>query len=119
MLALKKSLTKVDPIPVLIFDEIDAQIGGRLGTVIGRKLCELAGDRQVILVTHLPQIASFAGRHFKALKKVAGNRTITIVELLDRAGRVSEMSQMMSGDKESGVSLSHAEEMLVKAGQIK
>jgi len=55
MLALKKSLMKVDPIPVLIFDEIDAQIGGRLGTIIGKKLCELAGGRQVILITHLPQ----------------------------------------------------------------
>jgi DNA repair protein RecN (Recombination protein N) len=58
MLALKKALTKVDPIPVLIFDEIDAQIGGRLGTVTGHKLRELAKGRQVILITHLPQIAA-------------------------------------------------------------
>jgi DNA repair protein RecN (Recombination protein N) len=119
MLALKKALTKVDPVPVLIFDEIDAQIGGRLGSIIGRKLCDLAADRQVILVTHLPQIASFAGRHFKVLKKVAGSRTITTIDLLDRAGRVKEMAQMMSGEKESGISLTHAEEMLSKAGQVK
>ncbi len=115
MLALKKSLMKVDPIPVLIFDEIDAQIGGRLGTVIGRKLCELAGDRQVILITHLPQIASFAERHFKVVKNVTDGRTLTTVELLDRLGRVKEMAKMMSGEKESGISLTHAEEMLVKA----
>ena len=60
MLALKKALIKVDPIPVLIFDEIDAQIGGRLGTITGKKLKELSRCRQVILITHLPQIASFA-----------------------------------------------------------
>jgi len=119
MLALKKALTKVDPIPVLIFDEIDAQIGGRLGSIIGRKLCELAADRQVILVTHLPQIASFAGRHFKVFKKSSGSRTITTIDLLDRAGRVKEMAQMMSGEKESSVSLTHAEEMLKEALQEK
>ncbi|MEI8345745.1 MAG: DNA repair protein RecN, partial [Candidatus Omnitrophota bacterium] len=99
MLALKKSLTKVDPIPVLIFDEIDAQIGGRLGTVIGTKLCELAADRQVILVTHLPQIAGFAQRHFKVSKKTAAGRTMTSVDLLDRAARVKEMALMMGSDK--------------------
>ncbi len=118
MLALKKSLMKVDPIPVLIFDEIDAQIGGRLGTIIGKKLCEIAADRQVILITHLPQIASFAYRHFKVLKKVAGSRTLTTVELLNRDGRVKEMAKMMSGEKESGISVKHAEEMLDKAGQV-
>lgn len=117
MLALKKSLMKVDPIPVLIFDEIDAQIGGRLGTIIGKKLCELAADRQVILITHLPQIASFADRHFKVLKQVSGSRTLTTVELLDRSGRVKEMAKMMSGEKESGISLTHAREMLDKAGR--
>lgn len=117
MLALKKSLMKVDPIPVLIFDEIDAQIGGRLGTIIGKKLCELAKDRQVILITHLPQIASFADRHFKVLKKVSGSRTLTTVELLDRDGRVKEMAKMMSGEKESSISLTHAGEMLKTAGR--
>ncbi|MFA6321360.1 MAG: DNA repair protein RecN [Candidatus Omnitrophota bacterium] len=117
MLALKKSLMKVDPIPVLIFDEIDAQIGGRLGSIIGRKLCGLAGDRQVILITHLPQIASFADRHFKVLKKASGSRTLTTVEPLDRDGRVKEMAKMMSGEKESSISLTHAEEMLSKANK--
>ncbi len=117
MLALKKALTKVDPIPVLIFDEIDAQIGGRLGSIIGKKLSELAVDRQVILITHLPQIASFANRHFKVLKKVVANRTVTTIDLLDRESRIKEMSQMMSGDKESNISITHAQEMLKKAGQ--
>jgi len=115
MLALKKALTKVDPIPVLIFDEIDAQIGGRLGTITGKKLKELAGDRQVILITHLPQIASFGDSHLKVIKLVKNNRTITTVIPLDRDERVKELAKMMSGEKESHVAVKHAEDMLVKA----
>ncbi|MDD2703688.1 MAG: DNA repair protein RecN [Candidatus Omnitrophica bacterium] len=115
MLALKKALTRVDTVPVLIFDEIDAQIGGRLGTVTGRKLKELSSNRQVILITHLPQIASFADRHFRVSKKVENNRTITVVELLDQDARVKEMAKMMSGDKESSISLEHAHDMMSAA----
>src|SRR3989338_7269974 len=77
MLALKKALIRVDPIPVLIFDEIDAQIGGLLGTITGKKLKELSSNRQVILITHLPQIASFADKHFKVVKKVVQGKTLT------------------------------------------
>lgn len=118
MLALKKALTKVDPIPVLIFDEIDAQIGGRLGTITGTKLKELSRDRQVILITHLPQIASFGERHFKVLKEVIKGRTFTRVNFLEGEDRVQELAQMMgasAGQKKGGSSLSHAEEMLTKA----
>ncbi|MFA5119017.1 MAG: DNA repair protein RecN [Candidatus Omnitrophota bacterium] len=115
MLALKKALTKVDPIPVLIFDEIDAQIGGRLGAITGKKLQEISRDRQVILITHLPQIASFAENHFRVYKKVKDNHTTTIVELLSKEERVKEMAKMMSGEKESSISLAHAQDMLAKA----
>jgi DNA repair protein RecN (Recombination protein N) len=115
MLALKKALTKVDPIPVLIFDEIDAQIGGRLGTITGKKLQEISRDRQVILITHLPQIASFAENHYRVYKKVKDNHTTTIVELLSKDERVKEMAKMMSGEKESSISLAHAQDMLAKA----
>ena len=117
MLALKKALTKVDPIPVLIFDEIDAQIGGRLGTITGLKLRELSKDRQVILITHLPQIASFADSHFKISKKVENNRTVNVLECLDPENRVKEIAKMMSGEKESSIALTHAREMLSKAGK--
>ena len=99
MLALKKALTKVDQIPVLIFDEIDAQIGGRLGTITGKKLKELSSDRQVILITHLPQIASFGDLHFKVLKTVQNKRTLTTVEPLDKTSRIEELAKMMSGEK--------------------
>ncbi len=115
MLALKKALTKVDPIPVLIFDEIDAQIGGRLGTIIGTKLKELSEDRQVILITHLPQIASFADSHFKVTKEIVNHRTITKVIDLDSKSRIEEISEMMSGNNKNTVSVSHAQDMLSKA----
>ena len=119
MLALKKALTKVDPIPVLIFDEIDAQVGGRLGSVMGKKLSELALDRQVILITHLPQIAGFADSHFHVLKKVLDKRTATVIEKLDKEKRITEMSKMMSGDRVSDISRTHAEDMLKSAANIR
>lgn len=118
MLALKKALIKVDPIPVLIFDEIDAQIGGRLGTITGKKLKELSQNRQVILITHLPQIASFADSHFKVVKKVSGGRTITTVNPLDKEARVKELAEMMSGTAQSDISMTHAESMLSSAKKI-
>ena len=115
MLALKKALTKVDPIPVLVFDEIDAQIGGRLGTITGKKLKEISQNRQVILITHLAQIASFAHSHFKVLKKVKDNRTQVHIELLNSHDRILELAHMMGGDKKSNISIKHAHDMLDKA----
>ncbi|MDE1920413.1 MAG: DNA repair protein RecN [Candidatus Omnitrophica bacterium] len=115
MLALKKALVLVDPIPVLIFDEIDAQIGGRLGTVTGKKLKELSQSRQVILITHLPQIASFADRHFKVSKSVKTGRAATDVFLLEGGKRVEEIAQMMSGANATKISISHAQDMLSQA----
>lgn len=112
MLALKKALTKVDPIPVLIFDEIDAQIGGRLGNITGKKLKELSDDRQVILITHLPQIASFGDSHFMVEKGVKDNRTFVKVAALDKKTRIKELARMMSGEKETTIAVKHAEEML-------
>lgn len=115
MLALKKALIKVDPVGTLIFDEIDANIGGRLGEVTGQKLKEISRERQVLLVTHLPQIASFADKHFKVTKKVQAGKTSTEYLVLEGKDRVSELSQMMSGKQESAISKKHAEEMLSRA----
>ncbi|MFH1062293.1 MAG: DNA repair protein RecN [Candidatus Omnitrophota bacterium] len=117
MLALKKALIEVDLIPVLIFDEIDAQIGGRLGTITGRKLKELSCGRQVILITHLPQIASFADAHYKVVKTVKANRTFTTIEYLENETRVKELAAMMSDEKQSPIAINHAREMLAKAGE--
>ncbi|MBP9854300.1 MAG: DNA repair protein RecN [Candidatus Omnitrophica bacterium] len=115
MLALKKALIKVDPVPVLIFDEIDAQIGGRLGTITGQKLRDISSQRQVILITHLPQIASFADAHFKVVKSVKNKKTITEVLSLNKEERVSEIAQMMSGKSQSDISLKHAKDLLANA----
>ena len=115
MLAVKRALMKVDPVPVLIFDEIDAQIGGRLGTVIGTKLKEVAAHRQVILITHLPQIAAFAQTHFKITKVVDKGRTKTLVDTINGQQRVHELAHMMSGDKMNDAALKHAKEMLKDA----
>ncbi|MFH1797893.1 MAG: DNA repair protein RecN [Candidatus Omnitrophota bacterium] len=115
MLALKKALCKVDPIPVLIFDEIDAQIGGRLGSITGKKLKELSSGRQVILITHLPQIASFGDFHFKVLKQIKDSRTTTNVSLLEDESRVLELAKMLSGEKQSQIAEKHAHDMLSKA----
>lgn len=119
MLALKKALINVDTIPVLIFDEIDAQIGGRLGTVTGKKLKELSQTRQVLLITHLPQIASFADTHLKIFKSVKAGRATTQINQLDEEGRVKEIAEMMSGQSKSDISISHAEDMLATARKTK
>lgn len=119
MLALKKALIKVDAIPVLIFDEIDAQIGGRLGTITGKKLKELSQNRQVLLITHLPQIASFADIHLKIFKTVKAGRATTQVMPLDENGRVKEIAEMMSGQSKTDISISHAQDMLATARKTK
>ncbi len=115
MLALKRALTKVDPIPVLIFDEIDSQIGGRLGTVIGNKVKEIARDRQVLLITHLPQIACFGDTHIKVIKKAELKRTITTAFVLDADARVHELAEMIGGHSTDNTSVQHAKEMLARA----
>lgn len=118
MLAMKKALIKVDPIPVLIFDEIDAQIGGRLGSIIGRKLQEIAASRQVILITHLPQIASFANKHYKVIKEIRDQRTYTTAMALDEDGRIQELSQMLNGEQKNKIAISHAKDMLEQAQKV-
>ncbi len=115
MLAVKKALMEVDPVPVLIFDEIDAQIGGRLGTTIGKKLKEISSYRQVILITHLPQIAAFADVHFKINKVVENGRTKTQVDTLADRTRIEELAHMMAGDKMSDLAVKHAKALLKEA----
>ncbi len=116
MLALKRALINADPVPVLVFDEIDAQIGGRLGTVTGEKLKSLARDRQVLLITHLPQIAAFGQTHLKISKQIIKGRTITRVDPLDADGRVNELAQMLAGADTTKLAQDHARTML-KAAQ--
>ena len=86
-----------------------------MGHVTGQKLKSISGERQVLLVTHLPQIASFADRHFKVTKSVQKGRTLVQYQVLEGEAKVRELAQMMSGQQESDISRRHAEEMLDRA----
>jgi len=109
MLAMKVILAEVDSVPTLIFDEVDAGVGGRVGEMIGRKLAHLATKRQVLCITHLSQIAVFADTHLRIIKSVEdGETTIDCTELAKR-GQIEEVARMGSGDKVSQVSLKHAQ----------
>ncbi len=115
MLALKGALAEVDNIPVLVFDEIDIGVGGRSGEMIGQKLWALARNRQVICVTHLPQIAAFADAHHSVHKKVSGNRTLSRLETLNGESRLKEIAAMLAGPRYSETSLDNARELMQKA----
>jgi DNA repair protein RecN (Recombination protein N) len=97
MLALRSILSAVDEMPTLIFDEIDAGIGGRVGAVVGQKLWGLAGRHQVLCVTHLPQVAAYGDAHFHVRKALAGERTTTAVDTLSDAERAEEIMHMLGG----------------------
>ena len=112
MLALKTVLVQVDEIPTLLFDEIDSGIGGKVADVVGRKLKELSEFAQVICITHLPQIARFADRHFRVEKKVVGDeRTLITAKPLTPEEQVNEIARMHGG-KETEIGLAHARELL-------
>jgi DNA repair protein RecN (Recombination protein N) len=96
----------------LVFDEIDAGIGGRAAEAVGKKLKQLSRTKQVLCITHLPQIASFADQHYLIEKKEAGGRTKTLVRQLDQEERTKEIARMVSGAKLTETSLKHAEQML-------
>jgi DNA repair protein RecN (Recombination protein N) len=119
MLALRVVLAAVDRTPTLVFDEVDAGVGGRTAAAVGRRLAELARRHQVLVVTHLPQIAAHADRHFTVEKRSATDTTSTEVRLLDDAGRVGELSRMLSGMEGSGLAQAHAEELLAAASAAK
>jgi DNA repair protein RecN (Recombination protein N) len=97
MLALKAVLTAADPVPILIFDEIDQGIGGRAGGIVGHKLWGLTPEHQVLCVTHLPQLASYGDAHYRVEKVEAKGRTVTRVKKLGKRLRVQELSEMIGG----------------------
>lgn len=119
MLALKVILAKVDQIPTLLFDEIDAGIGGRTAQVVAEKLSLVSEERQIICVTHSPQIASMADQHFFISKDVLEERTKTLVKSLEVGERVEEISRMLSGAKTTSLTKEHAKEMLEMAKKFK
>lgn len=113
MLALKALLAAVDRVPTLVFDEIDAGIGGVVATGVARKLAEVARDHQVFVITHLPQLASRAGAHLLVQKgETAEGMASTSVMRLDGEERVAEIARMLGGDPESETSREHARELI-------
>ncbi len=114
-LAAKTVLAEVDQIPTLVFDEIDTGVGGRLGAVLGRSLADLAKHRQVLCITHLPQIASYADRHLTVRKSVSGNQTETTVRVMNGDERLQELSEMVGGPRVTETTRAQARELLESA----
>ncbi|MFC1977436.1 DNA repair protein RecN [Chloroflexota bacterium] len=119
MLALKSALAEADNTPVLIFDEIDIGVGGRSGEIVGKKLWNIARDRQAICITHLPQIAVLADSHYSVHKETTGNRTTSIIEMLHGDARIKEITSMLSGLQHTEIALENAKELIEKAARWK
>jgi DNA repair protein RecN (Recombination protein N) len=115
MLALKGAFSKTDNIPILVFDEIDIGVGGRCGEVIGEKLWSLAKGRQVLCITHLPQIAVFADAHHAIRKNTDGSRASTTLESLSGEALIRELTMMLVGSQYSEASVKSVKELMQKA----
>ena len=115
MLALKTILARLDGVPTLIFDEVDAGIGGRTGLMVGDAMRDVAGHHQVFAITHLPQIAARGHHHIVVRKAAKGGVTTSDVFAVDGEGRVDEIARMLGGDAESATSRDHARELLASA----
>jgi DNA repair protein RecN (Recombination protein N) len=115
MLAVEVVFAGADPVPTFVFDEVDAGVGGKAAVEVGRRLARLARNAQVLVVTHLPQVAAFADRHLQVVKAEDGRVTSSGVVTLDGAGRVLELSRMLAGLEGSATARAHAEELLAAA----
>ena len=114
-LAIKQVLAEADETPILVFDEVDAGIGGRSADPVGRSLWALARRHQVLCVTHLPQIAAHADAQYRIAKRERDGRTVTEIERLDREGQIVELAQMLGGDAGGRATLASARELLDRA----
>ena len=115
MLALKVILARLDDVPTLIFDEVDAGIGGRTGLMVGDAMRDVATHHQVFAITHLPQIAARGHHHIVVAKGAKGGVTTSDVSVVTDAARVTEIARMLGGDAESATSREHAKELLMSA----
>ena len=119
MLALKSIISKVDNINTMVFDEIDTGIGGETAAIVGEKLFKISENKQVICITHLAQIACFADRHLFINKYIEKNKTKINISILSEQEKIQEISRMLSGRKESDISLMHAEELINQSINLK
>ncbi len=115
MLALEVALAGTSPVPTFVFDEVDSGVGGKAAVEVGRRLATLARNAQVLVVTHLPQVAAYADRHVVVHKSSDGSVTTSGLSVLDDRARVKELSRMLAGQEESETALAHAEELLASA----
>jgi DNA repair protein RecN (Recombination protein N) len=115
MLALKKVILSADIVDTLIFDEVDAGIGGKTAEIVGRKLKSLACNRQVLVITHLAQIAAMSDNHYTVIKEKISDRVTTMVKNLNRTDKIKEIARMLAGEKITEISLKHAQEMVALA----
>lgn len=113
MLALKTVLAEIDDVPLLVFDEVDANVGGEIGRIVGEKMADIAEKHQVLCVTHLPQVAAQAQNHFVVTKDQSGDRASVAIAAIhaERKARVSELARML-GDRNAKSALAHAAELL-------
>ena len=119
MLAVEVALAATNPVPTFVFDEVDAGVGGKAAVEVGRRLAMLARHAQVLVVTHLPQVAAFADQHVVVVKSHDGTVTTSGLTTLDDTGRVRELSRMLAGLEDSDTALAHAEELLATAQEVR
>jgi DNA repair protein RecN (Recombination protein N) len=112
MLAIKSAMARKEPLPTMVFDEIDVGVGGRTAAVIADKLSGLGSAAQILCITHLPQIASRGSSHFYIEKQVVGERTSVTVVPLNATERVDELARMLGGTDITETVRQHAREML-------
>jgi DNA repair protein RecN (Recombination protein N) len=118
MLAVKQALARTDRVLTYVFDEVDAGIGGGAAETVGRKLKKIAADRQVIVVTHLPQVAAFADAHVRVTKTAERGKTRVTIEALEESERAGELARMLAGANPSAEAKAHAAEMLRRARAV-
>jgi DNA repair protein RecN (Recombination protein N) len=112
MLAIKNTITKAEKIPSIVFDEVDAGIGGLTATIVGQKIKKISKNSQIICITHLAQIASFADSHIYTSKIIRNNKTFTKIKTLDMKERTEEVARMLGGSPEDETSMAHARQLI-------
>ena len=112
VLALKAILAETDAVGTVIFDEVDAGIGGVVADVVGKKLEALSKKHQLICITHLPQIARFGSHHYYIEKQVKDGRTTTVIRPMDKEGRINEIARMLGGETITRTALEHARTLM-------
>ena len=119
MLAVEVALAATNPVPTFVFDEVDAGVGGKAAVEVGRRLATLARHAQVLVVTHLPQVAAFADQHYVVVKSSDGSVTTSGLTALDDETRVKELSRMLAGLEDSDTAIAHAQELLDTAQEAR